>query len=382
MSSTLLTPSARRLLGPGPTNVSDDVLHAMLNPMLGHLDPEFHRIVDDVVTMLAATYQREQGATLALSATGTAGLEAGLAALTGYGDKVIVGSAGFFGDRIIELARRRGAEVIEVRAPQGRHVPTEAFLDAVKRHPDAALIALVHADTSTGVRQPIAELSEALGDRDQLLLVDCVTSLAGIEVDAGRWGADYCFSCSQKCLGAPPGLSPISVSERALDQMRTRKREAPFYFDLDLLLDYWLRRPARYHHTLPILGIYSLHAALQAVLAEGLTARWERHAKAGGYLQRELESRGFELLAEPRHRLPQLTAVRVPDGIDGARVQHALVERHGIEIGGQLGASGPAIWRIGLMGINATTESADLVLDALDDVLSERRTAVASEARA
>jgi alanine-glyoxylate transaminase/serine-glyoxylate transaminase/serine-pyruvate transaminase len=346
----------------------------MLKPMLGHLDPEFHGIVDDVAQMLAAIYQREHdGATFALSATGTGGLEAGLAALAGYGDKVIVGTAGFFGDRIVELARRRGAEVVEVRAPPGQHVRTEAFLDAVKSHPDAVLIALVHADTSTGVRQPVAELSEALGDRDQLLLIDCVTSLGGIEVDADRWSADYCFSCTQKCLGAPPGLSPISVSERALEQMRTRRRESPFYFDLDRLVDYWLERPARYHHTLPILSIYALHAALEDVLSEGLGPRWQRHAEAGGYLQAELERRGFELLAESGHRLPQLTAVRVPDRVDGVAVQRALVKRHGIEIGGQLGASGPAIWRIGLMGVNATRESADRVLDALDETLAGHR---------
>lgn len=368
-----LNPTARRLYGPGPTNVAAEVLEAMRKPMLGHLDAEFQGILDELVAMLGAVYQRRSGMSIALSVTGTGGLDAGLAALVDPGDKVIAGTAGFFGDRIVELAGRRGAEVIEVRAVAGNHVPTGAFLAALERNPDARLVALVHADTSTGVRNPVGELAAAIADSDAMLLVDCVTSLGGIEVDADGWNVDYAFSCTQKCLGAPPGMSPITVSDRALERIRGRRRELPFYFDLELLERYWIERPASYHHTLPILQVYALHAALHSVLAEGLGERWRRHAAAGAHLRGELQSRGFELLAEPGYQLPQLTAVRVPEGIDGRAVQRALVEQHGIEIGGPLSSGGPAIWRIGLMGANATIEAADAVIEALDDVRSSQQ---------
>lgn len=363
-----LSPSVRRLLGPGPTNVGDAVLEAMRKPMLGHLDAEFHTIVDEVVEMLGAVYQRRGGLALALSATGTGGLEAGLAALVQPGDEVIVGTAGFFGDRIVELARRRGAQVVELRALPGEHIPTERFADALERHPDVTLVAAVHADTSTGVRQPVEELSEVVAGTNALLFLDCVTSLGGNEVDAEGWGLDFCFSCTQKCLGAPPGMSPMAFSERALQRLSSNPQRS-FYFDVELLKRYWVDRPIAYHHTLPILHVYALHEALRQVLAEGLENRWARHADAGGYLQAELERRGLKLLADPRYRLAQLTAVHVPGGIDGRAVQQRLVEDHGVEIGGALGSSGPSIWRIGLMGENATREAADTVLGALDDVL-------------
>jgi alanine-glyoxylate transaminase / serine-glyoxylate transaminase / serine-pyruvate transaminase len=375
-----LNPTTRQLLGPGPTNVTDGVLAAMQKPMLGHLDPEFHEIVSQVAGMLAAVYQRRHGLTLALSATGTGGLETGLAALVRPTEKIIVGTAGFFGDRLVELSRRRGAQVVEVRADPGEHIETEAFLDAVERHGDAVLVAVVHADTSTGVRQPVDELARALAGADQLLLVDCVTSLGGIELDADQWGLDYCFSCSQKCIGAPPGLSPISVSERALARMRAGGAQVPFYFDLELLAGYWAQRLPAYHHTLPVLSIYALHAALANVLEEGLSARWRRHRLAGNHLQSELRRRGFELLAEPEYQLPQLTAVRVPDGIDGRAVQRRLIEKHGIEIGGPLSKAGPDIWRIGLMGVNASIESAERALGGLEDVLAEYGMAPAGSA--
>lgn len=362
--------SGRRLLGPGPTNVDAEVLEAMQRPMLGHLDPQFHAILDDVVEMLRLVYRREDGVTLALSGTGTAGLEAGLDALVEPGDEVIVGTAGFFGDRMVELTRRRGATVIEVRAAPGKHVPTEQLVEALERHPGATAIGIVHADTSTGVRQPVSELTAALAGTDVLVLVDCVTSLGGIELDAGRFGLDYCFSCTQKCLGAPPGMSPVALSERALARIGRRESAASFYFDFELLARYWVERPPTYHHTVPILQVYALQAALRRVVAEGLEARWARHADAGAYLQAQLRARGLGLLADPAFQLPQLTAVYVPDGVDGRAVQRRLLDEHGIEIGGQLGASGPAIWRIGLMGENATRTAADIVLAALDDVLN------------
>jgi alanine-glyoxylate transaminase / serine-glyoxylate transaminase / serine-pyruvate transaminase len=373
-----LSPTPRRLFGPGPTNVAPDVLDAMRAPMLGHLDPEFQAILDEVTAMLGDIYRRRSGLSIALSATGTGGLEAGLAALIDPGETAIVGSAGFFGDRITELARRRGADVIEVRAVPGCHVPTDALMDALERNPQVKLIAVVHAETSTGVRNPVHELGAALKGSDAMLLVDCVTSLGGIEVDADGWGIDFAFSCTQKCVGAPPGMSPISISDRARQRLRERRREPPFYFDLELLERYWVERPAAYHHTLPILQAYALHAALHSVLTEGLEQRWRRHAAVGAQLRAAIHDRGLELLSEPGYELPQLTAIRVPKGVDGRAVQRALAERHGIEIGAPLSDTGPAIWRIGMMGVNATAESAEAVLEALDDVLASRGVGVAA----
>jgi alanine-glyoxylate transaminase / serine-glyoxylate transaminase / serine-pyruvate transaminase len=201
------------------------------------------------------------------------------------------------------------------------------------------------------------------------LMADCVTSLGGVEVDAGGWGIDYAYSCTQKCLAAPPGMSPVALSEAALERIRTRRTSAPFSFDLLLLEKYWIERPTTYHHTAPVLAIYALHEALRLSLEEGLEARWARHAEAGAHLQRQVTGRGLELLADPEHQLAPLTAVRVPDGVDGQEIQGRLLREHGIEVGGGLGPAAPAMWRIGLMGRNATIETADRVLEAFDAVL-------------
>jgi alanine-glyoxylate transaminase/serine-glyoxylate transaminase/serine-pyruvate transaminase len=233
------------------------------------------------------------------------------------------------------------------------------------------MLAVVHAETSTGVEHPLAELGSMLRGRDTLLMADCVTSLAGVPLDVGAWGVDFAYSCTQKCLAAPPGMSPVAVSERAMERLRSRRTPVPFTFDLTLLERYWVERPAAYHHTAPILAIYALHAALCGVLREGLEERWLRHAEAAAHLQAALEARGLELLADVDHRLAPLTAVRVPEGVDGKAVQGRMLAQHGIEIGGGLGPDAPAMWRIGLMGQNATVETADRVLAALDAVLVE-----------
>jgi alanine-glyoxylate transaminase/serine-glyoxylate transaminase/serine-pyruvate transaminase len=297
-------------------------------------------------------------------------MEAGIAALVEPGETVIVGVAGYFGSRMSEIARRHGARVVEVSAPRGEHVPTELLADALNDDPAACAAFVVHAETSTGVRQPIEELAPARAETGALLVVDCVTSLGGIEVEPERWGADYCYSCSQKCLGAPPGLSPVWLSGRALERIRGRSRPLPFTFDFELLARYWVERPPVYHHTVPTLLVYALHEALRLVLEEGLEARWRRHADAGAHLQAGLRERGLELLADERFQLPQLTAVRVPDGVDGTEVRQRLLREHGIEIGGALDPASLPIWRIGLMGTNATIETADRVLAALDAVLA------------
>lgn len=368
-----LNPGTRLLCGPGPANVADSVLAAMQKPMLGHLDPELHDILLEEVELLKQVYRRSDGLTIPLSATGTAGMEAGIANLTEPGDTVIIGASGYFGFRIQEIARRYGANLIEVNADWGEHVPNERLLEALDQNPDATLLAVVQAETSTGVRHPLEELAAAMRDRggDCLLMADTVTSLGGSELEPERWGVDYCYSCSQKALAAPPGMSPISVSPRAMEHFRARKTPVGFYLDLGLLEDYWVKRPAVYHHTAPILHIYAMHEALRLIVEEGIEARWQRHADAGAYLQEKVRERGLELLAEPDYQLAQLTAVRVPEGVDGKAVQQQLLDQYGIEIGGGLGPAAPAMWRLGLMGQNATRETADRLLEAFDAVLAE-----------
>src|ERR687898_502747 len=239
-----LRPPERLLCGPGPTNVDPAVLDAMSRPMLGHLDPALHEILLDVVELLRRVYRAPGGLVLPLHCTGTAGMETGIANLLEPGDKLIVAQCGFFGRRISEIARRHGAEVV------------------------------------TGVEHPLGELGAALKDRDTLLMADCVTSLAGIPLEVDAWGVDFAYACTQKCLAAPPGMSPVAVSERAMERLRARTTPVPFSFDLLLLERYWIERPAAYHHTAPILGIYALHEALCQVLREGLEERWARHVKA------------------------------------------------------------------------------------------------------
>ncbi|MGH2782330.1 MAG: pyridoxal-phosphate-dependent aminotransferase family protein [Thermoleophilaceae bacterium] len=375
-----LRPPERLLCGPGPTNVDPAVLEAMTRPMLGHLDPDLHEILLDVVAMQRRVYGMPEGLVLPLHCTGTAGMEAGIANLIEPGDTAIVGQCGFFGRRIAEIARRHGATVVEVEADWGEGIPNERLLDALDRHPDARLLAVVHAETSTGVEHPLAELGAELRGRDTLLMADCVTSLGGVPLEAGAWGVDFACSCTQKCLAAPPGMSPLAVSEAALERIRARRAPVPFSFDLLLLERYWIERPASYHHTAPILGIYALHEALRQVLEEGLEARWERHAAAAAHLQAGLEARGLELLADASCRLAPLTAMRVPEGVEGKQVQGRMLREHGIEIGGGLGPDAPAMWRIGLMGRNATVETADTVLGALDAVLSSERAPAAVSA--
>jgi alanine-glyoxylate transaminase/serine-glyoxylate transaminase/serine-pyruvate transaminase len=366
-----IDPPDRLLTGPGPSNVDPRVVEAMRRPMLGHLDPVFHEYLAQMVDMLSVAYRRDGGLSIALSMSGSSGMEAGLFTLLEPGETAVVASAGFFGRRIADSARRAGARVVEVTAPFGEAVPNERIVAALARHPDARLVAVVHAETSTGVLHPLAELAAELAGGDALLLVDCVTSFGGSELEAGAWGIDYAFACTQKCLGAPPGIAPVSLSDRARDRIRTRTAPVPLSWDFDALARYWIDRPAVYHHTTPNIALYALHEALRLALEEGLAARWARHAEAGGRLQAGLAERGFELLSDPAVTLPQLSAVKVPAGVDGPAVQRALYARHSIEVGGGLGADAPPIWRIGLMGTNATRETADRVLEALDDVLPQ-----------
>jgi len=263
-----------------------------------------------------------------------------------------------------------------VSADWGRHVPNERLLDALARNPGARMVAVVHGETSTGVEHPLAELGAAMLGTDTLLMADCVTTLGGVALDFDAWGVDYAYSCTQKCLGAPPGMSPLALSPRALDRIETRTTPVPFSLDLRLLRSYFVDRPAAYHHTAPILHVYALHEVLRQTLEEGVEQRWARHEQAGRRFAARAEEAGLEVLAEEGHRLAPLTALRVPDGIDGKEVQRQLLAEHDLEVGGGLGPTAPRIWRVGLMGPNASEDTADEVLAALTTVLDSRRVPV------
>jgi alanine-glyoxylate transaminase/serine-glyoxylate transaminase/serine-pyruvate transaminase len=365
-----LDPSDRLLTGPGPQNYAPTVMQAMQKPMLGHLDPEMWEINTQVVEMLKLVYRRSDGLTFPLQCTGTAGMEAGIMALVDPGDTVIAAVAGYFGRRLADMAKRHGANVVEIEVDWGQGVPVERVLEELERHPDARAVCVVHAETSTGVRFDVAELGAAMRDSNTLLFVDTVTSLGGLELESEAWGIDYAYSCTQKCLGAPPGMSPVSLSPRAVERAKERGSKQTFTFDFQLLADYWIKRPGPvYHHTAPILHIYALHEALRLILEEGLEARWRRHQAVGDYAQTQIRERGLDLLADPAYQLPMLNAVRVPDGVDGKDVQSRLVTEHRIEVGGGLGPTAPPIWRLGFMGTNANKDTVDRVLYALDAVL-------------
>jgi alanine-glyoxylate transaminase/serine-glyoxylate transaminase/serine-pyruvate transaminase len=367
-----IQPGDRLLCGPGPSNVHPDVLEALQLPINGHLDPDFWDLLLDLVQGLKALWRRSDGLSLCFSASGTSGMEAGMANLVEPGDTVLVIHAGFFGARIAEMARRAGAELIELTAPLGRIVPLDQVADALAKHPDTKLIGVVHAETSTGVRYPVQELGSVIAGSeadDALLLVDCVTSLGGEEVSATAWGIDYAYSCSQKSLGCPPGLSPFSLSPRAMERIAGRKAAVSFSFDIEALRRYWIDRPITYHHTMPILQYYALYEGIRLALEEGLESRWARHEDAGQYFQMQMRDRGYTFLSDPDHQLWELSAVDVPEGVDGKEIQTRILREFGIEVGGGLGPTAPPIWRVGLMGVNANRETADRVLDAFDAVL-------------
>ena len=367
-----LQPGDRLLCGPGPSNVHPTVLESMQLPINGHLDPDFWDLLVDLVAGLRALWRRgDQGLTIALSSSGTSAMEAGFMNLIEPGDKVLSCHWGFFGSRLNDFAHRVGADVVELTADLGQVVPVGAIMSALAANPDTKIVSVVHAETSTGAEFPLQELAEAMraAGSEALLYADCVTSLGGQPVEADTWGLDFAYSCSQKALGCPPGLAPVTISDRAIEAMRRHTSAVPYYYDFEELSKYWIDRPITYHHTMPILQFYALYTGVRLALDEGLEARWARNADAGRYFQGEIRARGFELLADPEHQLVELTAIKVPDGIDGKEIQTRILREHGIEVGGGLGPKAPPIWRVGLMGVNANRETADRVLAAFDAVL-------------
>lgn len=333
--------------------------------MLGHLDPEFLALVAETAQRLRTVFGTRNRLTVPISGTGSAGMEACLANLLEPGDLAIVGVNGYFGERLCEVARRVGADVQAVQASWERALDPQMLLDAQRAAPQARLVAVVHAETSTGVRNEVAAL-RALQDTDTLLVLDTVTSLGGIPVEVDAWGVDACYSATQKCLGAPSGIAPVTLSDRAVRRIQQRRLPVcSFYLDLNLLDAYYQGEPPRYHHTASSTLISSVHAGLGRLLEEGLPAVWERHAQAGERLQTALPEHGFELFAEPGHRLPQLTAARLPDGMSDAAARKRLREDFNIEVGGGLGPLAGTGWRIGLMGHNAQARPVTTLLAAL-----------------
>ncbi|HEV7886265.1 MAG TPA: alanine--glyoxylate aminotransferase family protein, partial [Acidimicrobiales bacterium] len=320
----------RVLLGPGPSNPYPAVMQALGQPVVGHLDPAFLALLDETCDRLRTVFRTDNPLTLPISGTGSAGMEAAFVNVIGPGDVVVVGVNGLFGERMCDVAARCGAEVVRVDTPWGQPVNPAALLAA---HPSPKVIAVVHAETSTGVRTDIEPIGAGKGDA--LLLVDCVTSLGGIPVEIDGWGVDIAYSGTQKCLGVPPGLSPATFSERAL--ARRVERPQSWYLDLGMIGEY-TGAARKYHHTAPISMVYALHAGLGTVLDEGLDAVFARHAEVGALLQEGLEKMGLELFAADGHRLPELTTVKVPEGADDAAVRRVLLERYGIEMGGGVGA--------------------------------------------
>lgn len=357
----------RLLLGPGPSNVSDRVLEAMRAPLLGHLDPEFLKIQDRIQEMLRLVFRSTGPIVLPVSGTGTSGMECAFANLIERGDKAVIAVAGYFGARMVEVAERCGAIVTKVEAPWGEIVAPARVIEAIRAH-KPKVVALVHAETSTGVLQPVEEIATAAKAANALVILDCVTSLGGLPVEVDAWGIDFAYSGSQKCLGAPPGLAPISVSARAEAAVRWRKTPVEsFYLDVSLLYQYWAGTRG-YHHTAPILMDFALYEALRALVEEGLPARFARHQANHETLVAGLSALGLELASQEGHRLPMLNAIRVPDGVDEAAVRRHLLDR-GIEIGAGLGPLKGKIWRVGLMGESSRKENVETFLEALETAL-------------
>jgi alanine-glyoxylate transaminase/serine-glyoxylate transaminase/serine-pyruvate transaminase len=361
--------AGRILLGPGPSPVDERVLRAMSEPLLGHLDPEFLRRMDEIQELLRYVFGTRNRLTIPVSGTGSAGMEAALVNLLEPGDSAVICINGIFGERMFDIAGRTGAQPIPVRAEWGRPIDFNRIEDAVKAH-RPRLVAIVHAETSTGVLQDLNGLAELAHRYSALLVVDAVTSLGGHPVRVDANGIDACYSGTQKCLSCPPGLAPITFSELAIDRIRARRNKVQsWYLDMTLVEKYW-GAERTYHHTAPISMNYALHEALSIVVDEGLDARWRRHELNHRAFVAGIEAMGLAMFVAAQDRLWSLNAVRVPNGVNDQRVRERLLERHNIEIGGGLGPLKGKIWRVGLMGAGSTRENVLLVLEALRESLA------------
>jgi alanine-glyoxylate transaminase/serine-glyoxylate transaminase/serine-pyruvate transaminase len=362
-------PPRRILLGPGPSNVHPRVLAAMAQPLVGHLDPVFIDMMEETKRLLRKTFRTTNQLTIPISATGSAGMEACLVNLLEPGDTAIVGVNGVFGTRMADIVERVGAKLVKVEAPWGRIIEPGFVSIALNENPGVKLVAVVHAETSTGVWQPLEEIGRQVREAGALFVVDTVTSLGGCPVRIDDWLVDAAYSGTQKCLSCPPGLSPLSFGPRAVEALRKRRTKVQsWYLDLSMIERYWGEERA-YHHTAPISMNYALLEALRLVDEEGLEVRWNRHERNHLALAAGLGALGLRLAAQEGHRLWTLNSVEIPDGVDDAGVRRALLEQFGIEIGGGLGPLKGKTWRVGLMGESSTEANVLLLLSALERVL-------------
>ena len=367
-----LNPPERLLFGPGPSNPDPRVLQAMTANPIGHLDPYFVELMDQVMRSLRGVFRTANHHTLPISATGSAGIETIMMNLLEDGDSAVIGVAGYFGHRMAEMARRSGADVRVVEVPSGQTLDPAQIEAELEKKP-AKLVGFVHAETTTGACQPIAPMVEVAKRYDALVAMDCVTSLAGLPIDLDALGVDAAGSCSQKCIGAPPGLGPISIGPRAMEAAQRRKAKPhTWYLDLSLLFQYWgeerASRSRAFHHTAPIAMIYGFHEAVRIILEEGLEARWARHQTAHEALVRGLDKLGISLFPAPADRCATINVVNVPTGVDEAAVRKRLLGM-GVEMAGGLGVLAGKVWRIGVMGYNAQVPRVERFLGALEEAL-------------
>lgn len=360
----------RLLLGPGPSNAHPAVLQAMNTPPVGHLDPAFLGLMDEIQSLLRYAWQTQNQLTIAVSGTGTAAMEATIANSIEPGDVVLIGVAGYFGNRLVDMAGRYGADVRTITKPWGQVFNLNELRTALETH-RPAILALVHAETSTGARQPVEGVGDLCREFGCLLLLDTVTSLGGVPIFLDAWGVDLAYSCSQKGLGCPPGASPFTMSQRAMEKLQQRQSKvANWYLDMNLLGKYW-GSDRIYHHTAPINLYYALREALRLLAQEGIENSWQRHQKNVEYLWAGLEDIGLKMHVQPEFRLPTLTTVCIPEGVDGKAIARLLLNDYNIEVGGGLGELAGKVWRVGLMGFNSRKESVDRLLEVLPQVLSK-----------
>jgi alanine-glyoxylate transaminase/serine-glyoxylate transaminase/serine-pyruvate transaminase len=358
----------RILLGPGPSMVHPRVLRAMSHPLVGHLDPQFITLMNEVQDLLRYVFQTKNHLTIPVSGTGSAGMEAAICNFVEPGDSVVIGVNGYFGERLCDMAGRYGAEVRRLERPWGEVFDASEIEAELKKKP-ARIVALVHAETSTGARQGLEGIGDLVHNYDGLFLVDCVTSLGGVPLKIDEWNIDIAYSGTQKCLSCPPGLAPLTVGERGRAALRGRKTKVPnWYLDLTMIEAYWGSNRT-YHHTAPISMNYALREALRIVEEEGLEDRWKRHAANSMELWNGLEALGLKLVVALDCRLPSLTTVKVPDGVDEAAIRRRLLDEYDVEIAGGLGAFKGKAWRIGLMGYSSRRENIVLLLGALERLL-------------
>jgi len=373
-----LAPAVRLLLGPGPSPVHPRVYRAMTTPQLGHLDPQFLVIMNEVQAQLRFAFQTANPFTIAVSGTGSAGMEAALVNVIEPGDTVVICAAGVFGNRMADIVGRCGGKLVKLEVPWGQVFPHAAIEEALKKHAPVKAVGIVHAETSTGAQQPMDGLGKLCHAHGALLVVDTVTSLGGVPVEVDGWEADAVYSGTQKCLSCPPGLAPFTLSPRALDAVRARRTKVQsWYLDAGMVADYWAEGKRVYHHTAPITMVYALREALRLVCEEGLEPRFARHRRNAAALIAGFAALGAKPLSADGQRLPSLNAVTPPEGIDEAAVRKYVLAEHDIEIGGGLGPLAGKLWRIGLMGYGSSQANVLAVLSAIEQGMRKQGKAVA-----